>query len=312
MPEIFLNRVFFFRFSKSVLLKSSRPHVEMLPMIKPPKPLNENKRLECLLALEVLDTEADDNLNELVEIAARVCETPIALISLVDENRQWFKAKIGITVSETSRDISFCGHAINSSELFVVSDPTNDPRFHDNPLVTGDLHLRFYAGAPLVTSEGPAVGTLCVIDQREKNLTPEQEKFLCFLSKQVVTQLEMKKNFRDLQALSRKVLEQQDMLREQDKFTVIGKLASSVSHELNNPLAIIGGSVHILRELVKNGESSDKIILHLDRIDSTVRRVGKVGSVLRSLSTLDLKAYKDVDSLQAAFAHLLENAKKVE
>jgi signal transduction histidine kinase len=281
-------------------------------MIKPPIPPNESDRLKALLTLNVLDTDEESSFDELVEIASKFCETPIALISLVDHDRQWFKAKIGLTANETNRDISFCGHAIHSSDLFIVSDPLNDERFHDNPLVRGDLNIRFYAGAPLITSEGHAVGTLCVIDHKKKELTDDQKKFLRILSKQVVSQLELRKKFQELQSLSKKVVEQQNMLKEQEKLAVIGKLAASVSHELNNPLAIIGGTVHLLKVMIKNGEVSAKIEQHLDRIDSTVMRVGRVGGVLKSLSSREIHSYPDVESLQSAFSELLEQAKKVE
>jgi signal transduction histidine kinase len=279
-------------------------------MIKPPLPPDESERLRALLELNVLDTDDEVNFDELVEMASKVCETPIALISLVDKNRQWFKAKIGLSANETHRDISFCGHAIHSTDLFIVSDPQNDERFQDNPLVTGDLHIRFYAGAPLITSDWHAVGTLCVIDHKEKELTDDQKKFLKILSKQVVSQLEMRKNFRELQALSTKLIEQQKMLQEQEKLAVIGKLASSVSHELNNPLAIIGGTVHLLKSMIKNGEAPEKIEEYLDRIDSTVMRVGRVGGVLKSLSSREIQAYPDAESLQIAFTALLVQAKK--
>src|SRR5512137_1312584 len=116
-----------------------------------PTPSNEAKRLKVLWQYEVLDTVPEEVFDDLTELAARICEAPIALISLVDEDRQWFKSKVGTTLSETSRDLSFCSYAISQSTLFIVPDATLDPRFAKNPLVVSDPKIRFYAGAPLVT-----------------------------------------------------------------------------------------------------------------------------------------------------------------
>jgi hypothetical protein len=131
--------------------------------------------------------------DDLTELAARICKAPVAMISLVDEDRQWFKSRVGITAAETSRDISFCGHAINQADLFVVPDATRDARFSGNPLVTSDPKIRFYAGAPLVTPDGYAIGTLCVIDQVPRDLLPHQRDALRILARHVVLQLELRR-----------------------------------------------------------------------------------------------------------------------
>ena len=125
---------------------------------------SESRRLEVLWQYEVLDTPPEEAFDDLTALAAQICNAPIALLSLVDENRQWFKSKVGLTISETTRDVSFCSHAIGQSDLFIVSDATRDPRFADNVLVRAEPRIRFYAGAPLVTPEGHALGTLCVLD----------------------------------------------------------------------------------------------------------------------------------------------------
>jgi GAF domain-containing protein len=158
-----------------------------------PLPQNESKRLKVLWQYEVLDTVPEEVFDDLTELAARICEAPIALISLVDEKRQWFKSKIGISVSETSRDLSFCAHAITQSDLFIVPDATQDKRFANNPLVTSDPKIRFYAGAPLITPDGHALGTLCVIDKVPRELRPDQKHALRILARHVVTQLELRR-----------------------------------------------------------------------------------------------------------------------
>jgi GAF domain-containing protein len=159
---------------------------------------NEKKRLRVLWQYEILDSVPEEVFDDLTELAARICEAPIALITLVDEDRQWFKSKVGVTVKETSRDISFCSHAITQSELFIVPDATLDDRFAQNPLVISDPQIRFYAGAPLVTPDGHALGTLCVIDKVPRELRLEQKQALRVLARHVMTQLELRRRSREL------------------------------------------------------------------------------------------------------------------
>ncbi len=163
-----------------------------------PIPANETKRLKVLWQYEVLDTVPEELFDDLTELAARICEAPIALISLVDEKRQWFKSKVGTTVKETTRDVSFCAHAINQGGLFIVPDAAKDTLFQNNPLVTSEPRIRFYAGAPLITPDGYALGTLCVIDKVPRELRPEQKQALSILARHVVSQLELRRRSREL------------------------------------------------------------------------------------------------------------------
>jgi GAF domain-containing protein len=133
-------------------------------------PANEAERLAALYALLILDTPPDQRFDKIVEFAASEFAVPIALLTLVDRERQWFKSKVGLAVCETGRDISFCGHAILAQDIMVVPDALEDPRFADNPLVTGEPGIRFYAGAPLTLPSGAALGTLCLIDRRPRTL----------------------------------------------------------------------------------------------------------------------------------------------
>ena len=154
----------------------------------------EAERLIALADYQIMDTATEPGFEDAVLIAAELCDAPIALVSLVDDRRQWFKASVGLAVAETPRNISFCGHAIRAPELFVVEDATLDPRFVDNPLVTGEPFIRFYAGAPLVTSDGLAIGTICVLDQRPRELTGGQRAALTALARQVMGQLELRRS----------------------------------------------------------------------------------------------------------------------
>lgn len=151
---------------------------------------NETERLRALKEFNILDTLPEQAFDDIAHLASYICETPIALISLVDEKRQWFKSKIGLDASETPREVAFCATAINLPEILVVKDTTKDERFASNPLVTSDPHIRFYAGAQLVTSNGLGLGTLCVIDRKPRELRPAQIEALKALSRQVMQMLE--------------------------------------------------------------------------------------------------------------------------
>jgi len=139
-------------------------------MKNPDTPQNEEARLKTLRSLNILDTSSEERFDRLTRMAKRMFNVPIALVSLVDENRQWFKSCIGLDVRETHRDISFCGHAILGKEIFIIPDATKDDRFADNPLVINEPNIRFYAGCPLRFTDGSMLGTLCIIDQKPRNL----------------------------------------------------------------------------------------------------------------------------------------------
>ncbi|MDD2764267.1 MAG: PAS domain-containing protein [Opitutaceae bacterium] len=162
-------------------------------------PTNEPARLSALTRYRILDTPPEAAFDDIARLAALICQTPMALITLVDKHRQWFKAAVGIKTRELPRECSFCAHAINRpTELMVVPDATADPRFSQNPLVQGAPHVRFYAGAPLVTPEGLALGALCVVDRQSRSLTPLQQEALRMLAGQVMSRLEQRRFLADL------------------------------------------------------------------------------------------------------------------
>jgi anti-sigma regulatory factor (Ser/Thr protein kinase) len=160
--------------------------------------MDEVARLAALRKYRILDTDPEEAFDDLTLLASHVCGTPIALISLIDADRQWFKSRVGLTIAETSRSVSFCTHAIQQRELFVVADARDDAKFRDNPFVVGENGIRFYAGAPLITPNGHALGTLCVIDKVPRVLTKEQIEALGALKRQVEAQLELRANLFEL------------------------------------------------------------------------------------------------------------------
>ncbi|MCX9158388.1 GAF domain-containing protein [Niveibacterium sp. 24ML] len=159
-------------------------------MLKPPFPPDEAERLKALHDLLVLDTEPEERFDSITAFCCSAFKVPIALVSLVDTDRQWFKSRQGLDACETGRDISFCGHAILQAEPLIVTDAATDPRFADNPLVTGEPKIRFYAGMPLQLHSGQRIGTLCLIDRRPRRLEPEEIAQLRDLAGLVVQELE--------------------------------------------------------------------------------------------------------------------------
>jgi GAF domain-containing protein len=157
-------------------------------------PANEEGRIAALQKYAILDSEPEQGFDDLTMLASHICRTPIALISLIDESRQWFKSRVGVAVSETPRDLAFCATAILSSEVMIVPDTLKDERFRNHPMVVSEPNIRFYAGAPLITEEGFALGTLCVVDRKPREFSPEQKEALKALSRLVLAQLEFRRN----------------------------------------------------------------------------------------------------------------------
>jgi signal transduction histidine kinase len=186
-------------------------------------PVNENLRLADLHQYNILDTPEEEEFDHLVKLASRICEAPISLISLLDAERQWFKARVGLDEQETSRDISFCSHGIMNGSIFIVPDATADARFSDNPMVTGKQGIRFYAGVPLTTEAGNNIGMLCVKDIVPRHLTSEQQEALMILGKQVVKQMELRLKNQDLE----RITETQR------------RMISIIAHDVRSPLSSI-------------------------------------------------------------------------
>jgi len=214
-------------------------------VIAPPLPSNEAARLGALESYQILDTPAEQAYDDFTTLAARICGVPIALISLIDKDRQWFKSRLGLDPPETPREQAFCAHAIVDNQLLVVSDARRDRRFEGNPLVTGAPHIRFYAGAPLVTEEGHGLGTLCVIDSVPRQLTADQLASLQALSRQLMVQLELRRAMQ--------------LLLEAERAKKI--FVANVSHELRTPLTSIRGALALVRDSEPNLEEDSRELL---------------------------------------------------
>jgi len=200
-------------------------------MIAPRKPENENLRLKALHYYNILDTAAEKDFDDIVELASQLCETPVSLVSLIDADRQWFKARKGMAGKETKREVAFCAHAILQDDIMTVPDATADERFRDNPLVTGNPDIRFYAGMPLITAEGFKLGTLCVIDRKPKQLTDKQLFGLQILAKQVMKQLELRATVKELKRLN----------------DANSKMLSIIGHDLRSPIQSLENVVSLAK-----------------------------------------------------------------
>ncbi|HWH68850.1 MAG TPA: ATP-binding protein [Candidatus Sulfotelmatobacter sp.] len=230
--------------------------------------IDEPARLEALRQYHILDTPRERAFDDLVWLAAQICEVPIALVSLVDQHRLWFKGSHGVKITETPRQDSFCTHAIlTAPELLIVPDAAKDPRFAHNSLVTGEPGIRFYAGAPLVTPEGHAIGTLCVLDYRPRQLNDCRRNALRILSRQVIQQLELRRRLAELGYVSGQLAETNAELE---------SFSHAISHDLRGPLRATTSFAQILqarharqldargsellREIQHNGERSAEML----------------------------------------------------
>ncbi len=206
----------------------------------PPIPPDEAERVAALQRYEILDTGAEQRFDDLTQLASYICNAPIALVSLVDSKRQWFKSKVGLDAEETPREWALCAHAITQPEqLFIVPDAQADARFAGNPLVTGNPNIRFYAGAPLVTEDGYALGTLCVIDTIPRQLSELQLSALSAVRRQVLAQIELSRNLMELTQANLK-LEQLNQTK--------SDFLHMAAHDLKNPLSAVMGYAEELLE----------------------------------------------------------------
>lgn len=296
-------------------------------MTEAPIPPNEGLRLAALRRYDILDTPPEPAFDRIATITSRLLDVPIAMISLLDEDRQWFKAACGLTATETPRSHAFCAHTILDEKTLVIEDTTKDPRTGDNPLVLGPPHIRFYAGAPLLTSDGMALGSLCIVDRSPRQIAPDRLALLEDLADTVVDQLELRRSL----AQARRLIDERV------------EMVASVSHEIRNPLAGASGLTDILLELDQDPERRDllnSVRTSLRDVDSIIddlivltrsergalefscrlMPVGdEIGAVLASMDedddydisvqgTVDAKVYADPMRVRQILRNLLTNA----
>jgi len=222
-----------------------------------PKPANEEDRLRALRAYQVLDTLPEQSFEDLTRIASYICQTPIALISLIDDSRQWFKSKRGLNASETPRDFAFCAHAILEDKVMVVPNSSKDERFFDNPLVTGPPKVQFYAGAPLITADGFRLGTLCVIDNVPREMAITQVDALESLARLVVAQLDQR--IRNFELEQYQVKLNAAKIEAEESREAKARLLANMSHEIRNPLSGIVGMSQLLLDGNLAQDDRDKV-----------------------------------------------------
>ncbi|MTJ09760.1 response regulator [Anabaena sp. UHCC 0204] len=283
---------------------------------------DEAARIDALLQYKILDTPPEVAFDELTRLAAYICETPIALVTLIDTNRQWFKSKIGLTTSETPREIAFCNHAIGQKDIFIVPNASLDPRFANNTLVTSEPNIRFYAGVPLINAEGYALGTLCVIDNVPRELTNQQLDALHILSRQVMKQLEMRRNLDSLLLVNKERQQQEKVNR---KFLVkIGGyfgLTSSILlmigifsyqniqgfiniyNQQKQTLEIINSQKELIFYLQSAGNEHKNYILtgeqlHLQKYQNAVNKIDQELKVLKKISSSEPKSQEKIANIE--------------
>ncbi|MFB9054987.1 ATP-binding protein [Formosa undariae] len=265
-------------------------------MIPAKLPYNETERIEVLNSLKILDTVADDDYDNLTELASFICSTPISLISLIDTDRQWFKSKKGLTACETSRDMSFCAHAIlDPLEILEVPDARKDIRFIDNPLTQIETPVIFYAGIPLNTEQGIPLGTLCVIDHKPNALTSEQKEALKKLGKQVERLLLLRTKNNELTITKESLKKHNGLLKE---------FASVVSHDLKMPLANLILTSDIVKKKYSN-EIDDKGKEYLDYLKKSSLSMSDY--ITKILDHYECISYDIDDTQQFGINDLLED-----
>lgn len=256
-----------------------KPTIKIRTMIIAELPPDEELRLLDLASYDIINSPEEKDFNELVELAAQICQSPISLITLMDREQQWFKAKKGVSEKSTSRDIAFCAHALLQDNVMEVPDATKDDRFFDNPLVTSDPNIRFYAGAPIVSAAGFKLGTICVLDDKPRTLLPEQENALRILSNQVSRLLELRKKnvvirqrAVELIALKSKTISRVILAQELNK--------KEIAHQLHEDLAQSLASAMMFLQLA----AKDHSIKESQHWKTGKKELQKVLSGIRNLS----------------------------
>lgn len=282
--------------------------------------VDEKERIKSLHSLQILDTPPDEKFDRITKIAQIIFDIPIALVSLVDVNRQWFKSCVGLSATETPRSVSFCSHAILQDDIFVIEDATKDDRFSENPLVTGEPFIRFYAGKPIRGPDNLMVGTLCIIDKQPRKLSRADRSVLSDLAKWVESELnaifltdQLKQNNQKLMMAEQILLEQNTDLENQikkttekllrsEKLTAVGTMASRLAHDLKNPLSVITATFSILRNQLEN-QMDESMKEKSNRIEEAARYISRIIE-----DTLNFVRTSDLHLSQNSVKKIIENS----
>lgn len=257
-------------------------------MIAPTKPADEAERLADLHRLRVLDTPPEERFDRITRLASALFDAPIALVSLVDGERQWFKSRQGMDVVETTRDTSFCGHAVLEDAVFEVPDAAADPRFHDNPLVVNGPRMRWYAGRPIHGVGGARVGTFCVGDRRPRRLGPDQKRLLTDLAALVETELHLVRLTELQQALADARARAEDASRSKSAFLAF------VSHEIRNPITSLAAAADLLERTRLDPMQARYVAMHRRGADALLELVDNLldlGRVESGQLTADVRPF---------------------
>ncbi len=289
-------------------------------MIAAPIPANEQERLQELIRYEVLYTQYEEDFDQIVQLASAICKTPMSTITLLDFNKQFFKAKVGLENREAPRDTSFCGHAILQDEaIMIVNDALDDVRFFDNPLVLGDPNIRFYAGYPLVSPSGYKLGTLCVIDRIPRSLTPEQELTLKTLGNQVVKLFELR--LRNKEAEVRNKLVEEQKIQLQESAAVQNKIISIIAHDVRGPVSSLKTMIELTKAKSLTEEETAVLLDMLDKqLDGTLDMLtnlvdwgsmllkkGKLSITSVNVTTIVDKIFKNLSSMAQLKGNQFQN-----
>ena len=268
---------------------------------------DENARLNLLLSLGVLDTPAEPEFDDLTYLAQEFCETPMAAISLIDNDRQWFKSKSGINFDSSPREDAFCTYTISQEKPLVVNDASHDERFYDNPFVTGAPFIRFYAGAPILV-DGYPLGSVCVIDTEPREISKKHLRILRILAAQASANLKKRQLEKVCEQTEAQLAKHRLQAVTSSKFSTLGEIASGIAHEINNPLAVITLRTNRLLELVDHGPIEPQKIRDIGvQIQTFARRIATIVQAIRSFSRDDEhESLKDI-----SINHILEETLKL-
>ncbi len=261
-------------------------------MITAAIPKNESERLQELYRMSVIGTQPEEDFNEIIEVASRICKVPISLITLIDSNHLWFKAKKGVDINETDRNSAFCAHTSLGDDIMEVRDAELDERFIGNPLVVSNPHIRFYAGIPLITSNGYNLGSLCVIDTVPRSLNADQIFALKILSKQVIKLFELRLRNIEIEAKNIIVESQKNHLQELSE--IQNKIISIVAHDVRSPVASLKNILDLkLSSDISSEEMNDFIVMIGKQMDTTINLLTNLvewGAILLKKSSVKLSA----------------------